>query len=112
MRGFPDVSANGVNYVVAVNGKFQMEFGTSPSTPTFASILNLINEQRTKAGKSGEGFVNPVLYQHPEVMNDITRGGNQGCGTEGFESVQGWDPVTGLGTPDYGRMLKLFMSLP
>jgi hypothetical protein len=36
-----------------------------------------------------------VLYAHPEILNDITAGGNQGCGTPGFTAVEGWDPVTG-----------------
>lgn len=29
VRGFPDVSANGANYVTAVNGRFSLSFGTS-----------------------------------------------------------------------------------
>jgi tripeptidyl-peptidase I len=97
VRGFPDVSANGANYVTAVNGNFSLSFGTSASAPVFASILNLINEKRIDAGKGPVGFVNPVLYAHPEVLNDITNGRNPGCGTQGFEAVKGWDPVTGLG---------------
>lgn len=112
VRGYPDVSANGVNYVVAVNGEFSLAFGTSASCPTFASLLTLVNEQRIAAKKSPVGFVNPTLYANPQVMTDITNGGNQGCGTEGFQSVEGWDPVTGLGTPNYPAMLELFMSLP
>lgn len=112
VRGFPDVSANGVNYVVAVNGQFSLAFGTSASTPTFASLVNLINEQRLAAKKSPVGFLNPTLYANPQVMNDITNGGNQGCGTAGFQAVSGWDPVTGLGTPNYPAMLDLFMGLP
>jgi tripeptidyl-peptidase-1 len=112
VRGYPDVSANGVNYVVAVDGEFSLIFGTSASCPTFASLLNLVNEKRIAANKSAVGFVNPTLYANPQVMNDITNGGNQGCGTTGFESVSGWDPVTGLGTPNYPAMLSLFMSLP
>lgn len=43
------------------------------------------------------GFVNPALYSHPEILNDITNGTNPGCGTPGFSAVPGWDPVTGLG---------------
>ncbi|PBP24455.1 Pro-kumamolisin [Diplocarpon rosae] len=67
---------------------------------------------RINAKKSPIGFVNPVLYANPEVLNDVTNGGNQGCGTEGFQSVPGWDPVTGLGTPNFPKMMDLFMSLP
>ncbi|KAG4417406.1 hypothetical protein IFR04_009475 [Cadophora malorum] len=112
VRGFPDVSANGVNYVTAVDGQFSLSFGTSASCPTFASVLNNINEQRINAKKSPVGFVNPVLYANPQVLNDVTNGGNQGCGTAGFQSVPGWDPVTGLGTPNFPKMMDLFMSLP
>lgn len=97
-RGFPDVSANGANYVVAVDGGFSLVYGTSASSPTFGSVLTLINAARLNAGKSAIGFVNPVLYEYPWVLNDITEGGNQGCGTAGFSSAPGWDPVTGLGT--------------
>jgi tripeptidyl-peptidase-1 len=112
VRGYPDVSANGVNYVTAVDGKFSLTFGTSASCPTFASLLTMINEARIIAKKSPVGFINPVLYSNPGVLNDITAGGNEGCGTPGFESVAGWDPVTGLGTPNFPKMMKLFMSLP
>lgn len=112
VRGYPDVSANGVNYVTAVDGKFSLAFGTSASCPTFASLLNMVNEERINAKKAPVGFVNPALYANAGVMNDITNGGNQGCGTTGFNSTVGWDPVTGLGTPNYPSMLDMFMSLP
>jgi len=36
----------------------------------------------------------------------------QGCGTDGFYASVGWDPVTGLGTPNYLKMEALFLSLP
>ncbi|KAF4624398.1 hypothetical protein G7Y89_g13770 [Cudoniella acicularis] len=112
VRGFPDVSANGVNYVVAVNGQFSLAFGTSASCPTFGTLVNMINEERIAANKKPVGFINPTLYANPNVMTDIRFGGNQGCGTAGFNATTGWDPVTGLGTPNYPEMLKLFMSLP
>ena len=96
-RGFPDISANGANYVIAIDGVFGLVYGTSASTPTLGSILTLINEQRFNNGLSSIGFVNPVAYAHPYVFNDIVQGDNPGCGTNGFSAVPGWDPVTGLG---------------
>lgn len=38
-----------------------------------------------------------LQYQHPEVFNDIVSGSNPGCGSPGFPTAKGWDPVTGLG---------------
>jgi len=75
--------------------------GTSASSPAFAAILTRINEERLRIGKKTVGFVNPTLYAHPEVLHDITNGTNPGCGTSGFSAAKGWDPVTGLGTPNY-----------
>lgn len=112
VRGYPDISANGANYVVGVNGAFSLVYGTSASSPTVGAIFTLINSARLAVGKSSMGFVNPTLYANPGMLNDIVSGGNQGCGTPGFESVQGWDPVTGLGTPNFPKMMAKFMSLP
>ncbi|KAL9109396.1 MAG: hypothetical protein Q9227_005903 [Pyrenula ochraceoflavens] len=111
-RGYPDVSANGLHIPVYVGGELVLEGGTSASSPLFASVINLINEQRLAVGKNPVGFINPALYAHPYVLNDITEGKNPGCGTAGFHATPGWDPVTGLGTPNYPKMLELFMSLP
>lgn len=50
--------------------------GTSMSTPLTASIVNLIDEARLKAGKTPVGFINPALYKAPaDIFNDVT-GGN------------------------------------
>ncbi|KAK4504381.1 hypothetical protein PRZ48_005297 [Zasmidium cellare] len=111
-RGYPDISAVGDNVVIFNNGLPETIGGTSASAPVFASILNRINEERIAAGKKTVGFVNPTLYAHPEVLHNITIGSNPGCNTNGFAVSQGWDPVTGLGTPNYPAMLKLFLSLP
>jgi len=112
VRGFPDVSANGANYAVAVDGTISLVFGTSASAPVFGAIINLINQQRVAAGKSVVGFVNPTMYANPAAFTDIVTGGNKGCGTAGFTAVTGWDPVTGLGTPKYAALLAAFMALP
>ncbi|KAI7181527.1 hypothetical protein D0869_10313 [Hortaea werneckii] len=111
-RGVPDVAAVGDNIAVFASGGFSLTAGTSASAPIFGAILNRINEERLAANKSTVGFVNPVLYTFPSVLNDVVNGTNPGCGTEGFQAVEGWDPVTGLGTPDFGKMMDLWMGLP
>jgi tripeptidyl-peptidase-1 len=75
-----------------VNGKLGTWYGASLAAPTFSSILTLLNEERIAAGKGTIGFVNPVLYEHPEVLNDIVNGTNLGCYTEngGFKAVPGY----------------------
>jgi tripeptidyl-peptidase-1 len=108
-RGFPDVSANGANYMTLIDGQYQLVYGTSASSPVFAAVLALINEARLNLGKASVGFVNPALYANPTMLNDITSGSNKGCGTQGFSAVAGWDPVTGLGTPNYLKMLTYFL---
>lgn len=132
-RAFPDISANGANYVVAVDGSFSLVYGTSASSPVAGSIFTLINEQLAAAGKNPVGFVNPVLYDNPDALNDITSGSNPGCGTSGFSAEPGWDrklmppfskessrvdtdmnnhtAVTGLGTPNYEKLLSVFLAL-
>lgn len=112
-RGFPDISANGANYVVAVVGRFGLVYGTSASAPVVASILTMINDARIARGKKTIGFINPALYsaRFQKAFNDITNGSNPGCGTEGFSAVPGWDPVTGLGTLDFSKLLPLWTKL-
>jgi tripeptidyl-peptidase-1 len=109
-RGYPDVSAIGDNVIIFNAGLPTSIGGTSASAPVFASILTRINEERLAAGKSTVGFVNPVLYAHPEAFFDVTQGDNPGCGTNGFSAAEGWDPVTGLGSPNYPALLKVFMG--
>ncbi|OAA66529.1 alkaline serine protease [Niveomyces insectorum RCEF 264] len=111
-RGYPDVAAVGDHYVTMLNGQWATIGGTSLSAPVWASMLTLVNEERLAAGKATVGFVNPVLYDHPDVFNDVTAGSNPGCGTTGFLAAKGWDPVTGLGTPKFPELVKLFLSLP
>merc|ERR1712151_579919 len=91
--------------------------GTPASAPTSASLVSLLNEARLKAGKPAMGHLNPWLYQHPEAFTDIIVGtdaigrGGQSLGKYGFECTKGWDPVTGLGTPIFGKMLSAAMSV-
>ncbi|KAL4071280.1 peptidase S8/S53 domain-containing protein [Scleroderma yunnanense] len=110
-RAYPDISANGANYVVAVDGKFQHVFGTSASAPTFGAILTMVNDVRLRLNQSPIGFINPALYAMNATiaLNDITEGNNPGCGTNGFNATVGWDPVTGLGTPRFFGLLGVFI---
>jgi tripeptidyl-peptidase I len=96
-RGVPDVAANAANLATFNQGEFFHFYGTSLAAPIWASVITLINQQRTIAGKGPVGFINPVLYANPWALNDIKNGSNPGCGTNGFSAVNGWDPVTGLG---------------
>lgn len=120
-RGYPDISAVGDAGLVIVAGKIGTSGGTSMSAPIVAGMFNLINEQRLQAGKPPVGFVNPTLYAHQEMFNDIVHGdmasnysgrGQQGlCKGRGFSAVRGWDPVTGMGTPKFEKMSEIFLSL-
>jgi tripeptidyl-peptidase-1 len=111
-RGYPDVAAVGDNILVYNRGHLMRAGGTSASAPIFGAIINRINDERLAVGKRPVGFINPTLYAHPEILNDIVSGTNPGCGTKGFKAVKGWDPVSGLGTPNYAKMLALWMNLP
>jgi len=93
-----------------VNGEIQEVAGTSCSAPTFAAVVTLLNQERFSQGKGPLGFLNPWLYQtaaeNPTAFFDVTQGTNQdGCCHVGFSAAPGWDPVTGLGTPNY-KVLK------
>ncbi len=112
VRGYPDVAAASQSFVVGIDGDFISMSGTSASSPTFGAIISVINGERLKMGKGTVGFINPVLYAHPEIFDDIVEGNNPGCGTPGFSAVEGWDPVTGLGAPNYNRLKEVFMALP
>ena len=70
-------------------------------------------KQRILARKKAVGLLNLTLCANPEFFNDITDGYNLGCnGAPVFYCTEGWDPVTGLGAPNYGKMREVFMALP
>ncbi|KAG0699469.1 peptidase S8/S53 domain-containing protein [Suillus ampliporus] len=112
-RAYPDLSANGANYLVAVDGSFQLVYGTSASSPVVGAILTMVNDARLARNKSTIGFINPTIYS-PEFalgFKDVTNGTNPGCGTLGFNATKGWDPVTGLGTPYFPSLLAKWLAL-
>jgi kumamolisin len=92
-RGVPDVSGDAdpeTGYQVRVDGADTVFGGTSAVAPLWAGLIALINAQRG----SPVGYLNPLLYAHPQALNDITQGNNGG-----FDAAKGWDACTGLGSP-------------
>jgi len=120
-RGFPDVSAQGRNALISQSGNLEAVSGTSMSSPIFAAIIGLLSETYMNITGKPFGFLNPFLYQMyaaaPTAFTDITLGDNicdeYGCakGCKGYYATTGWDPVTGLGVPNYPVMLKYTQSL-
>ncbi|PCH43830.1 family S53 protease-like protein [Wolfiporia cocos MD-104 SS10] len=104
-RGFPDVAAQAENFDIVYEGSVETVSGTSCASPTFASVIALLNDELLAAGKSPLGFLNPWLYSTAaSALTDITSGDNPGCNTNGFTATTGWDPVTGLGTPNFDAL--------
>ncbi|OJT02652.1 Tripeptidyl-peptidase sed3 [Trametes pubescens] len=105
-RGFPDISAQGQNVDIVFQNQVGTVAGTSCSCPITASIISLLNDELRAAGKPSLGFLNPFLYSTAgrAALTDITSGSNPGCNTNGFTARAGWDPVTGLGTPNFAAL--------
>ncbi|KAJ8517886.1 hypothetical protein ONZ45_g4995 [Pleurotus djamor] len=108
-RAYPDISALALGFQVVIGGAVHSVGGTSASCPTSAGIVALLNDVRISNGDAPLGFLNPLLYSTGAAgFNDITTGSNPGCGTDGFPALAGWDPATGLGTPDFVKLREIF----
>ncbi|KAJ7773972.1 family S53 protease-like protein [Mycena metata] len=122
-RGFPDVSFAGTGFTI-IEGNFTTgQSGTSASSPGFAAVVSLINDRQETscpallaAGKPVLGFLNPWLYSAGAQagLTDITEGKNFGgaCSPSvvAFNATKGWDPITGLGTPVFDKLLAAAMA--
>jgi len=110
-RGVPDIALAGRCYAVRIGGMWHAADGTSASAPTFAGMISLINAERKAKGEPLVGFLNPSLYANAGAFNDVTEGSNR-CGRYkapccgGYSAGKGWDPVTGLGSPNFGKLLQ------
>lgn len=120
-RATPDLSALGEGYQVINNGKTKDVGGTSASCPLVAGLVSLLNEHRLQNGKSSLGFLNPLLYKMAAAKTgyqDVTIGNNRFSQmsimklSEGYSCTEGWDAVTGFGTPNFGQMLDFVKQLP
>ena len=112
-RAYPDVSAQAVNFCVTPFGCGVA--GTSCASPTASGVFALLNDARLQAGKPPLGWLNPFIYQHADAFNDVTTGSSGGgCSLEGggWPAAAGWDAVTGLGTPNYAKLVEAVRALP
>ena len=116
-REVPDVSIDAdptTGYVVYWNGAgniagaaagWQVLGGTSGAAPVWAALLALADSAPACAGKP-LGYANPALYaaasrSYAQDFHDVTQGNNDfGVTTQGFGAKRGYDPGTGLGTPN------------
>jgi len=119
-RGFPDIAALGHNYLIYLGGRWSLVDGTSCSSPVIAGMVALWNDWLLNNNKTTLGFINPLLYQmfeaDPTNFKDITTGNNKcteaKCCQYGFPTATGWDAVTGLGAPNYGKMMSYIQANP
>jgi subtilase family serine protease len=127
MRGVPDVSYSGdVNNgllvawsggVAANEGTFYLFGGTSAGSPQWAAITALADQHNGRP----LGYLNNELYSlahgslYGYVFHDVTTGNNTVSLTDsngnpvnitGYPAAKGWDPVTGLGTPNVAHLLQ------
>ena len=115
MRGIPDVafpaSARTAPLVYATfdgGGGWFLVGGTSCSSPQFAGLVAIADQ----IAGHGLGQINPTLYNLASGPNygsyffDVTTGNNQADpSVPGYPATAGWDPVTGLGTPNAANLV-------
>jgi len=122
-RGTPDVSALGSeHFEVILSGTVTPVGGTSAAAPSFSAIITLLNGVRLNAGLPTLGFLNPWIYEtaasNDTAFFDVTVGTNKWpCCTglnssqlSGYPCVPGWDPASGVGTPNYQVLSELVLA--
>jgi len=105
-RGVPDVSGNAdplTGYQVLVDGQAQVIGGTSAVAPLWAALIARCNQKL--AAPVGDPHV--AIYQIGErAFRDITQGNNGA-----YQAGPGWDPCTGLGSPNGAALLAALAAL-
>jgi len=116
-RALPDVAALGIGVYMVIGGSDkQAASGASVATPIVAGLVTLLNDARLNEGLPPMGPIGPFLYGLTGGFQDITVGDNRcfetptwqhgmsindTCCSYGFVSAPGYDPVTGLGSPNF-----------
>jgi kumamolisin len=101
-RGVPDVAGDAdptTGYLVFVDGSPIVLGGTSAVAPLWAALVARLNQSLGKP----VGFVNAQLYAAGPraTFHDIVVGDNGG-----YRAGPGWNPCTGLGTPNGAALLN------
>lgn len=126
-RGYPDMATIGHNELCILGGQLRPVDGTSASGPVLAGLISLINEERLNNGKKPVGHINPALYLAkqtvPGTFRDVVVGTNKDGDIQakcsaypttceyGFYAAPGWDPSSGLGTPNFPVLLEFMMDI-
>jgi len=109
-RAIPDIASFSEDLIIIVDGSEEYVSGTSCAAPVVSGIISLLNDARLNAKKSTLGFLNPflytLLYNHPDAFFDVTQGNNDDGCCIGFEATAGWDPITGVGAPNFPKLLQ------
>jgi kumamolisin len=114
-RGVPDVSGDAdpaTGYQVVLGGHPGVVGGTSAVAPLWAGLIARINQRLVNLGRTPVGFLNPVIYDssiaNGGIFHDVVSGTNDITGTLGgrYTAAPGWDPASGLGTPDGTKLLN------
>jgi kumamolisin len=103
-RGVPDVAGDAdpnTGYEVRIDGTNTVIGGTSAVAPLWSGLLARINQL---AG-TPVGLIQPLLYQNPKALRDITKGNNGD-----FYASVGWDACTGLGSPNGQAVATVFTA--
>jgi kumamolisin len=111
MREVPDIAADAdpvTGNAIVVSGVLQVGGGTSLSAPIMAGFTSLMDEFLRASGAPPLGFANPLFYKlanetnlSPPPFHDVTVGGN-----DYYRAGPGYDPVTGLGSPDVAALAE------
>lgn len=101
-RGVPDVAIDGGTAVAIYSGGTLTGVGgTSVSSPIWAGLVTLADQS---AG-APLGLVTPSLYAVDRSPLASKSFHDVKSGTNGYSAGTGWDPVTGIGSPNAGFLL-------
>jgi hypothetical protein len=113
-RMIPDVSAFASGLEIYLSGTKIRTGGTSSATPLWAGFMALVNQQNAANSLPPVGFANPALYHigtsanYQTAFTDLQEGTrNPGRSGASYATVQGYDLVTGWGSPSCGLIKTL-----